>query len=110
VGASNIYFEWKPWRKHGGAVLDLASEMLFSILFASLDTSASSGWKAFESDTLAGLPTFCPMTFHLLASYSLIACSRAALYNTVSEFACYVRCRVHLIFGKVCIMHVLLLD
>lgn len=29
--------------------------------------------------TFAGLPTFAPMTFHLLASYSLIAASSAAL-------------------------------
>jgi hypothetical protein len=29
--------------------------------------------------TLAGLPTFCPIAFHLFASYSLMAASRAAL-------------------------------
>lgn len=29
--------------------------------------------------TLAGLPTFCPITFHLFVSYSLMACSKAAL-------------------------------
>ena len=29
--------------------------------------------------TFAGFPTFCPMTFHLLASYSLIAANNAAL-------------------------------
>ena len=30
--------------------------------------------------TLAGLPTFCPIIFHLLFSYSLMACNREALY------------------------------
>jgi len=83
--------------------------MLFSILLASLDVSASVG-QAFESRTLAGLPTFCPITFHLLASYSLIACSKAALYDLISDVAEYIRHCVYLIFGKVCIMHVLLSD
>jgi hypothetical protein len=34
--------------------------------------------------TLAGFPTFCPMTFHLFASYSLIAASSAALFLLIS--------------------------
>ena len=29
--------------------------------------------------TFAGLPTFCPITFHLLASYSLMALSNIVL-------------------------------
>jgi hypothetical protein len=33
--------------------------------------------------TFAGLPTFCPMTFHLLCSYSLMAASSAALCEHV---------------------------
>jgi len=39
------------------------------------------GWR---EATLAGLPTFCPMTFHLLASYSLMAASSAALFLLIS--------------------------
>lgn len=33
--------------------------------------------------TFAGLPSFCPITFHLLASYSLIASRSAADYKIV---------------------------
>jgi hypothetical protein len=35
--------------------------------------------------TLAGLPTFCPMTFHLFASYSLMASRRAIDCKCVSR-------------------------
>lgn len=31
--------------------------------------------------TLAGFPTLAPMTFHLLASYSLMAANNAALFT-----------------------------
>ena len=60
---------------------DLASEILLRILLARLRSSAYMNGDAewLRSSTLAGFPTFCPMTFHLLASYSLIAASRAAL-------------------------------
>ncbi len=40
-----------------------------------------------RSPTFAGFPTFCPITFHLLASYSLMAASNAALCRfLVSQF------------------------
>jgi hypothetical protein len=57
--------------------------MFFGILFASLwiegreiELECKSQWDPCGCGcnlTLAGLPTFCPMTFHLFASYSLIA-------------------------------------
>ena len=55
------------------------SEVLFRILLASLDCiSISASITIRGRATFAGFPTFCPMTFHLLASYSLIA-SRSAM-------------------------------
>lgn len=60
---------------------DPASEMLLRILLARLGSSAymngDAEWLGWA--TFAGFPTFCPMTFHLLASYSLMAASKAAL-------------------------------
>jgi hypothetical protein len=57
-------------------------EMFLGILLASLwgrkkiglecTVNGESMWMRVQP-TLAGLPTFCPMTFHLFASYSLIA-------------------------------------
>lgn len=37
--------------------------------------------------TFAGFPTFCPMTFHLFASYSLIAAKSAVLYTSMVRLA-----------------------
>ena len=74
--------------------------------------------------TLAGLPTFCPIAFHLFASYSLMAASRAALYvalvsklsiniqlnsNQVTQTPATITpaARTHLVFSKLGVMHVL---
>lgn len=61
-----------------------ATKMLLGILFASLDASIErTGYRVRERlPTFAGFPTFRPMTFHLLASYSLIAASKAALCSS----------------------------
>lgn len=58
-----------------------ACEIFLRILLARLIRSAHMNGDAKWSSgsTFAGFPTFCPMTFHLLASYSLIAASKAAL-------------------------------
>lgn len=60
---------------------NFACEILLRILLARLIWSAhmdgDAEWNS--GSTLAGFPTFCPMTFHLLASYSLIAANKAAL-------------------------------
>lgn len=67
-----------------------------------------------RKQTFAGLPTFCPMTFHLLFSYSLIADMRAWLCGHIGEL---LRCekmrrgRAHgvtyLVLSKLGVMHVL---
>lgn len=82
------------------------AEMLFRVLFACLDTRCASvlqgSWSSYATElqartrwgkrgggvcvhkenkhTFAGFPTFWPMTFHLLASYSLMAASNAVLF------------------------------
>lgn len=38
---------------------------------------------ALELPTFAGFPTFWPMTFHLFASYSLMAAKSAVLYTNM---------------------------
>ena len=57
--------------------------MLFCILLARLLMVSESGFKVGSGATFtfAGFPTFKPMTFHLLASCSLIAASKAALFS-----------------------------
>lgn len=66
----------------------LASKILLRILLASLVcVSMDMAWqytKTADEPTFAGLPTFCPMTFHLLASYSLMAASSAVLFLLVN--------------------------
>jgi len=63
----------------------LVGEVLFRILLAGLFNMISKVvQQGAQRLTFAGLPTFCPMTFHLLDSYSLIAASSAALCQTVS--------------------------
>jgi hypothetical protein len=64
-------------RIHLENMLDI-SEVLFRILLASLGCiSISASITIRDGATFAGFPTFCPMTFHLLASYSLIASRKA---------------------------------
>jgi hypothetical protein len=57
--------------------------------------------------TFAGFPTFWPMTFHLFASYSLIAASRAALFLLVSHGDAERWIDAHFVLGKLCVVHVL---
>lgn len=75
--------------------------------------------------TFAGLLTLLPITFHLFASYSLIAASKAALFVTndsivsnLSQKSRYIHYiysllrknkvkEAHLIFSKLCIVHIL---
>jgi hypothetical protein len=66
--------------------------------------------------TFAGLPTFWPMVFHLLFSYSLMALSKAALcfqQQTVSIesaatwFSLHASSCAYLIFRKFCVVHIL---
>lgn len=61
----------------------LTREVLFGILFTCLIQSVSKAalGSCIESvcRTFAGLPTFWPITFHLLFSYSLIAFNKAWL-------------------------------
>ena len=74
---------------------DLASEILLRILLARLSVvsiGATMKQSGLDPSTLAGFPTFCPMTFHLLASYSLMAASRAALYPSQVNFVSMVWC------------------
>jgi hypothetical protein len=53
-------------------------EVLLSVLLACLyNVSAHSRTVNQTFRTLAGLPTFAPMTFHLFVSYSLMAVRRA---------------------------------
>lgn len=60
-------------------------KVLFSVLFASLPyVSVLHHPMLKRKRTLAGLPSFAPITFHLLASYSFIAASNAALFFLVS--------------------------
>lgn len=61
---------------------DLPPEILLCILLARLEIVSihvKGEGDRLRRPTFAGFPTFCPMTFHLLASYSLMAASRAAL-------------------------------
>jgi hypothetical protein len=63
----------------------LPTKMLFRILLTSLVSISSTARSQIRvQQTLAGLPTFWPMTFHLFASYSLIAASSEALFLLVS--------------------------
>ena len=69
--------------------------------------------------TLAGLPTFWPIVFHLLFSYSLMAFRRAALYVIIVSIPVAHRKNrpnlieysgvvdSYLVFGKLCVVHVL---
>lgn len=64
----------------------LTTKMLLCILLARLvPVSRRSSQVHKETNvlepTFAGFPTFCPMTFHLFWSYSLIAASSAALFR-----------------------------
>jgi hypothetical protein len=60
-------------------------EVFLCVLFAGLADAMSRAYRAGrEMHTLAGFPTFCPMTFHLLASYSLMASRNAMDYAVVS--------------------------
>lgn len=64
----------------------LPTEVLLRVLLACLVRVSSRRYSEYYRGvrTFAGLLTFWPMTFHLLASYSLIAASSAALFFFVS--------------------------
>jgi hypothetical protein len=72
-------------------ISDLVAEMLFGVLFAglqrcliSLHSKRSATPGSLWEPTFAGLPTFLPISFHLLFSYSLMALRRAWLYPLIS--------------------------
>jgi hypothetical protein len=76
-----------------------ASQLVCSIL-----------WEWSDKATFAGLPTFWPTTFHLLASYSLIAASKAALcfYFVSIRTPRYTSVTwTHLVFSKLGVVHIL---
>lgn len=92
-------------------------EMFLCILLACLQDWFSICWRSDKRGkilglTLAGFPTFCPMTFHLFASYSLIA-SRSATDCMISRIGLepHVVHKRHgwyyLVFCKLGIMHIL---
>ena len=59
--------------------------------------------------TLAGLPTFCPIVFHLLASYSLMAESKATLLiaGLSAQSGKGHRGLANLVFCEIGVVHVL---
>ena len=59
----------------------LGAEVFFGVLFAGLfrHQHACHLCESKDEYTFAGFPTFWPMTFHLLCSYSLMAANNAAL-------------------------------
>ena len=62
--------------------------------------------------TFAGFPTFAPITFHLFVSYSLMALRRAWLcglgQSLGGEKISKCQKSTHLVFGKLSVMHILL--
>lgn len=71
--------------------------------------SISTAHKQDESRilTLAGLPTFCPITFHLFASYSLIASRSFTDCATSADVTTHINEPTYLIFGELRVVHVL---
>jgi hypothetical protein len=89
LGISQQKRTWNGDRRKNGVVgsnrvsLLGSGKVLLGVLLAGL-SSSQHGFKArriaggLGSLTLAGLPNLAPMNFHLLASYSFMAASRAA--------------------------------